>query len=121
MIKICDGVLRQLWYVRLQALVNLRLYQLALAELDKLGDLNRQEYTFEYHQGLFPGKSGLMIPFELRVLSANLPGLMKHYNNSIERLTILAMECQKVSGNILFHLYISSHESIILTTSLRCN
>ncbi|CAO3661536.1 unnamed protein product [Umbelopsis ramanniana] len=89
----------QLWYVRLQALVNLRLYQLALAELDKLGDLNRQEYTFEYHQGLFPGKSGIMIPFELRVLSANLPGLMKHYNNSIERLTILAMECQKMQLN----------------------
>ncbi|KAI9285371.1 hypothetical protein BC943DRAFT_278236 [Umbelopsis sp. AD052] len=85
----------QLWYVRLQALVNLRLYQLALAELDKLGDLDRQEYTFEYHQGLFPGKSGNMIPFELRVLSANLPGLMKHYNTSIERLTILAMECQR--------------------------
>ncbi|KAI8578278.1 hypothetical protein K450DRAFT_248065 [Umbelopsis ramanniana AG] len=88
----------QLWYVRLQALVNLRLYQLALAELDKLGDLNRQEYTFEYHQGLFPGKSGIMIPFELRVLSANLPGLMKHYNASIERLTILAMECQRLNS-----------------------
>lgn len=83
--------------------MNLRLYQLALAELDKLGDLNRQEYTFEYHQGLFPGKSGIMIPFELRVLSANLPGLMKHYNTSIERLTILAMECQKVSCNVPFH------------------
>lgn len=82
--------------MRLQALVNLRLYQLALAELDKLGDLNRQEYTYEYHQGLFPGKSGLMIPFELRVLWANLPGWMKHQNTSIERITLLAMECQKV-------------------------
>jgi len=90
----------QLWYVRLQALVNLRLYQLALAELDKLGDLNRQEYTYEYHQGLFPGMSGMMIPFELRVLWANLPGWMKHQNTSIERITLLALECQKIQqGN----------------------
>lgn len=85
----------QLWNVRLGALVKLRLYQLASAELDKLGDLTRQEFTFEYHQGLFPGQSGSMIPFELRILWANLPGWMKHPHTSIERLTLLAMECKK--------------------------
>lgn len=84
----------QLWYLRLLALCKLGLYQLASAELDKLGDLNRPELTYEFH-GM--DGSGSLVPFELFILWARLPAWLKHPLISLERLTMLAVQCKKVS------------------------
>ncbi|KAI8388738.1 uncharacterized protein BYT42DRAFT_491015 [Radiomyces spectabilis] len=86
----------QLWYLRLLALTKLGLYQLASAELDKLGDLKRPELTYQYHADLYPNKHGCMVPFELRVLWACLPALMKHPLLTLERITMLAVHCKKM-------------------------
>ncbi|KAJ8656236.1 hypothetical protein O0I10_008030 [Lichtheimia ornata] len=83
----------QLWYLRLLALCKLGLYQLASAELDKLGDLNRPELTYEFHG--MDGSSGSLVPFELFILWARLPAWLKHPLISLERLTMLAVQCKK--------------------------
>ncbi|KAL1930605.1 hypothetical protein VTP01DRAFT_10767 [Rhizomucor pusillus] len=88
-----ESILR-LWYLRLLALMQLGLYQLASAELEKLGNLYRPELTFEYHG--ISGKTGSIVPFELLVLSARLPFYLKYPLISLERLTLLAVHCKKM-------------------------
>lgn len=92
-----ESILR-LWYLRLLALMQLGLYQLASAELEKLGNLYRPELTFEYHG--ISGKTGSIVPFELLVLSARLPFYLKYPLISLERLTLLAVHCKKVKWSL---------------------
>ncbi|KAI9490515.1 hypothetical protein BDB00DRAFT_768736 [Zychaea mexicana] len=94
----------ELWYLRLLALTKLGLYQLASAELDKLGDLSRAELTFEFHNAIpkqqqDSSSSGSMVPFELRILAARLPAWLKYPLVALERLTMLAVHCKKVVVN----------------------
>ncbi|KAG0182628.1 hypothetical protein DFQ28_005719 [Apophysomyces sp. BC1034] len=82
--------------VRLLALTKLGLYQLASAEFDKLGDLNRPELTYEYHAQAYPDRSGSIVPFELWVLWASLPAWLKYPLVTLERITVLAVRCKKM-------------------------
>ncbi|RUS20237.1 hypothetical protein BC937DRAFT_95611 [Endogone sp. FLAS-F59071] len=90
----------QLWYTRLLALTKLRLYQLASAEFDRLGDLDRAELTYEYHQGLFPGQTGSMVPFDLRVLWAKLPAWLGNTGASVQRVVLLIVFCKKMATRL---------------------
>ncbi|CEJ02975.1 hypothetical protein RMCBS344292_16967 [Rhizopus microsporus] len=73
----------ELWHMRLLALTKLGLYQLATAELEKLGDLNRPELRD-------PVTKESMVPFALWILWARLPSFLKYPNVTLERLTMLA-------------------------------
>ncbi|KAI9314637.1 hypothetical protein BX666DRAFT_1862557 [Dichotomocladium elegans] len=100
----------QFWYLRLLALTKLGLHQLASAELDKLGDLDRPEFTYEFY-GANENK-GSMVPFELYVLYARLPAWLKHPVVSLERLTMLAVRCKKKQWRkreIQVHLVLATH------------
>ncbi|CAO3651913.1 unnamed protein product [Cunninghamella echinulata] len=74
----------QLWYIRLLALYQLGLYQLASAEFEKMGDFQQ----LQYHH---------CMPFEMRVLWAILPIKLQHHLITLERLSLLAIQCQKNS------------------------
>ncbi|CEP18028.1 hypothetical protein [Parasitella parasitica] len=77
-----------LWYVRLLALTKLGLCQLASAEFEKIGNLDRPELCDHNQQPL--------APFELRVLFATLPSHLKYPALAIERITMLAVYCKKM-------------------------
>lgn len=78
-----------MWHIRLLALVKLGLSQLAAAEFEKLGDLDRPElFDNETQQSL--------IPFELRILYATLPTYLKYPAITLERITFLAVYCKKM-------------------------
>ncbi|KAG2197432.1 hypothetical protein INT46_011009 [Mucor plumbeus] len=78
----------QLWYVRLLALTKLGLCQLASAEFEKIGDLDRPELCDHNQQSL--------VPFELRILFATLPSQLKYPALTLERVTMLAVYCKKM-------------------------
>ncbi|CAO3610462.1 unnamed protein product [Mucor fragilis] len=78
----------QLWYVRLLALTKLGLCQLASAEFEKIGDLDRPELCDNNQQSL--------VPFELRILFATLPSQLKYPALTLERVTMLAVYCKKM-------------------------
>ncbi|ORZ11576.1 hypothetical protein BCR42DRAFT_332647 [Absidia repens] len=73
----------QLWYIRLLALYQLGLYQLASAEFEKLGS-----------DDILTALPDLL-PFEIRVLWAVLPFQMGHPLATLEFLSRLAIQCQK--------------------------
>lgn len=64
------------------------LCQLASAEFEKLGDLDRPEFN-----DINTGQS--LVPFELRVLYATLPAHLKYPSLTLERVTLLAIYCKK--------------------------
>ncbi|KAI8875343.1 TPR-like protein [Backusella circina FSU 941] len=83
-----DEILK-LWYMRLLALTKLGLNQLASAEFEKLGDLNRAELKNEE-----TGES--FVPYELWILWGRLPFFLKFPSITLERLTMLGVHCKKM-------------------------
>ncbi|KAI9485905.1 MAG: hypothetical protein EXX96DRAFT_24647 [Benjaminiella poitrasii] len=81
----------KLWHLRLLALNKLGLCQLASAELEKLGNLDRPEFFDAEKEESF-------VPFELRILHAILPSYLKYPALTLERLSLLAIYCQKLSS-----------------------
>jgi Tfp pilus assembly protein PilF len=75
--------------MRLLALTKLGLNQLASAEFEKLGDLNRAQLKDEE-----TGES--LVPYELWILWARLPFFLKFPSITLERLTMLAVHCKKM-------------------------
>ncbi|KAG1451247.1 hypothetical protein G6F56_008134 [Rhizopus delemar] len=82
----------QLWHMRLLALTKLGLHQLATAELEKLGDLDRAELKD-------PAIGESLVPFALWILWARLPSYLKYPRLTLERLTMLAAKCKKLQKN----------------------
>ncbi|KAI8327309.1 hypothetical protein EDC96DRAFT_98598 [Choanephora cucurbitarum] len=78
----------KLWFMRLLALTKLGLCQLASAEFEKLGDLDRVELTD-------PITHRSLVPFELRILFATLPSYLEYPHLALERITLLAVYCKK--------------------------
>ena len=91
----------RLWYCRILALARLRMYSTAQAELDRLGDLDRVDFAYESQPLLFPGKRGSMVPFELRVIYAQLPACQGDPATSIDRIYDLIISCRKVPSFFL--------------------
>ncbi|KAI0225076.1 hypothetical protein L0F63_004667 [Massospora cicadina] len=82
----------KLWCYRLIALINIGLCQLALAELDKLGDLFRPEF----HHGRFHARSR-----GGRVLWARLPAYLGDKALSIDRLYFLMGRCSQFQASVV--------------------
>jgi tetratricopeptide (TPR) repeat protein len=77
--------------MRLLALTKLGLCQLASAEFEKLGDLDRPELRD-------PTTNQSLVPFELRILWGTLPSFLKYPNVTLERITMLAVYCKKMQS-----------------------
>lgn len=69
-------------------MTKLGLCQLASAEFEKIGDLDRPELCDHNQQSL--------VPFELRILYATLPSQLKYPVLTLERVTMLAVYCKKM-------------------------
>ncbi|KAF9978842.1 hypothetical protein BGZ73_000113 [Actinomortierella ambigua] len=112
-----DQILKliNLWYARLMALVQLGEYEMARAEFEQLGDLRGPLYRYEHYPPemlyepteterlaslmqdaqLPVQRKGCMVPFEMLVLQARLPGYMGDAAEAIDQLYDLILYCKK--------------------------
>ncbi|XP_022133008.1 trafficking protein particle complex subunit 12 [Momordica charantia] len=67
------------------ALVKLRRFVEALAELDSLEDLDSSQYRYESYPSVYPNRTGSMVPFSLRWLHALLPIKMGERQEGLDR------------------------------------
>ena len=60
---------------RLVSFMRLRRHDVAVTELDEIGELDRGLYRYETYAGTsYPeGQTGSLVPFSLRVLKAEMP------------------------------------------------
>ena len=92
-----DVLLRLRWY-RIVALLKLRDVAEATREMAVLGDLNGGSYRYERYETVYPGRSGSMVPFSLRLLHAHMPALGGDAPPSLQRLYTLLGETDAELG-----------------------
>ncbi|KAJ3202905.1 Trafficking protein particle complex subunit 12, partial [Clydaea vesicula] len=114
----------RLWYIRLLCLVQLKCWETAQYEMEKLGiylekDIDpaisveqlelksknvknpvvERPWTFESYPDIFPNRKGSMVSFELRNFHALWPSLKGNPQDSLNRLYSLVFICRKNSLN----------------------
>lgn len=67
------------------ALVKMRRFAEALAELDSLEDLDSSQYRYESYPSVYPNRTGSMVPFSLRWLHALIPIKMGERQDGLDR------------------------------------
>ncbi|TPX60692.1 hypothetical protein PhCBS80983_g01653 [Powellomyces hirtus] len=83
-------VIMRLWFVRIWALTKLKLHEFASSELNKIApDLNAPQFQYEAYPDIFPGRTGSMISFEIRMFWARMPALKGRPMEAINRLYAL--------------------------------
>ncbi|XP_037076802.1 trafficking protein particle complex subunit 12-like [Pollicipes pollicipes] len=90
----------QLWFTRLALLVRLRLFPVAEQEAEAWGDLDTADLFFQYYPDLYGGRRGSLVPFNFRVLLAELPRYSAHYQASLDRLYQIHAVCQQILSNL---------------------
>ncbi|RKP11689.1 hypothetical protein BJ684DRAFT_21729, partial [Piptocephalis cylindrospora] len=91
------AVIFRLWHYRFLSLMRLRFYSEVDGELQRLGPLDRTELYYDSHPTIFPDRTGPMVPFEMRVLAAQLPAMMGDITASLDMVMELSIFSRKMS------------------------
>ena len=109
--------INRLWHIRLTCLINLKAWEIAQYEMEKIGiPLDRNidpavsletlwlkkngiagTSNFEYYPTLFPNRTGSLVSFDLRNAHALWPSFRGNYTQSLDRLYALAFNCRRQS------------------------
>jgi tetratricopeptide (TPR) repeat protein len=76
----------KLWHIRWTALLKLKLYDIIIAEMDKLKFSDMQDLIFENYKDVFPDRHGQMISFDCLFLMCRIPSLKGNYHESIHKV-----------------------------------
>jgi tetratricopeptide (TPR) repeat protein len=90
----------QMWAARLALLVAMQQYHEAELELAAFADLVNPDLYYQYHTHNYPGKTGSMVPFSMRLLHAQLPSYTGNHQQSLDRLCLLQHTCQEVLSEV---------------------
>lgn len=76
------------------AQMKMRMYKAALDEIEGIGNFDGSTNVFESYKELYPNMKGSMVPFELRLIKAELPYFLKT-NSSLDPLYELLAYCRQ--------------------------
>ncbi|CAD5116977.1 DgyrCDS5813 [Dimorphilus gyrociliatus] len=92
----------QLWYTRIALLVKLRLYSLAETECHQFAFFEKPDLCYEFYcNDPDTNGRGSMVPFSMRILSAQLPQYLGKVDEGLERLSSILKVVRKISSNLL--------------------
>ncbi|TNN05271.1 Trafficking protein particle complex subunit 12 isoform 2 [Schistosoma japonicum] len=89
-----------IWLCRLVLLVRTRNYELAEREFSTFQDMEAPNFYFEYDPKTYPGRTGSIIPFSLRLLHAELPFHSNRANEALDRLYYLLAVINRIISNL---------------------
>eukprot|EP00743_Colponemidia_sp_Colp-15_P007590 GILK01008206.1.p1 GENE.GILK01008206.1~~GILK01008206.1.p1 ORF type:complete len:652 (-),score=104.05 GILK01008206.1:114-2036(-) len=84
----------QLSLYRIMFLMRLKNYQRAEDELRALGSLEAATYRYENYPAEYPGRTGSMVPFSLRLFHGQLPHYLGDSQKALDRLYNLLAHCE---------------------------
>ncbi|CAL8070624.1 unnamed protein product [Calicophoron daubneyi] len=90
----------QIWLTRLALLVRTRNYDIASQELASFSTLDAPNVYFEHAPDSYPGRTGSIIPFSLRLLHAELPIYLNHTQDALDRLYYLLAVIGRIKSNL---------------------
>ncbi|CAH8603991.1 unnamed protein product [Schistosoma bovis] len=90
----------QIWLCRLALLVRTQNYKLAEHEFATFHNMEAPNFYFEYFPQRYPGRTGSIIPFSLRLLHAELPFNLNRTNEALDRLYYLLAIIGRIQSNL---------------------
>ncbi|KAJ3042138.1 hypothetical protein HDV00_008023 [Rhizophlyctis rosea] len=97
--------INRLWTLRVHALIKLKLVDMAIAELDRIGSTffdassaQNPNLKFETYPDIWADKTGCIVSWELRLIWAKLPSYKSLHQDSINKLYALLYECRRNAG-----------------------
>lgn len=90
----------QIWFTRLALLVKLKLFTVAESEVSQFGDLDKPDLFYQYYTELYGGRRGSMVPWSLRLLAAQIPGLNGKPIQSFNKLFTLLFSVREILKNL---------------------
>ncbi|VDP46670.1 unnamed protein product [Schistosoma mattheei] len=85
---------------RLALLVRTQNYKLAEHEFATFHNMEAPNFYFEYSPQRYPGRTGSIIPFSLRLLHAELPFNLNRTNEALDRLYYLLAIIGRIQSNL---------------------
>eukprot|EP00040_Diaphanoeca_grandis_P024497 m.134692 g.134692 ORF g.134692 m.134692 type:complete len:456 (-) comp29752_c0_seq2:61-1428(-) len=91
----------QVWLLRVVALWKMRHYTTVATELATFKSFDEADLRYEFYPEKYPGKTGSMVPFALRVIHAEICSVNGQHMDSLDRLYVLLHTCQIVRAKLL--------------------
>lgn len=90
----------QVWLTRLTLLVKLQLFNMAEAESEPFGDLDRPDLYYEFYGDVFGRRQGCMVPFTLRLLLPRISTCVGKFGIALDRLYSVLNVVTKIIGHL---------------------
>lgn len=90
----------QLWFTRIALLVKLKLFSLAETEAERFWDFDRPDLYFPFYPDLYGGRMGTLVPFNFRLLLAELPAHNAKHREALTRLHSVLATVRKILKNL---------------------
>uniref|UniRef100_A0A914XBR1 Trafficking protein particle complex subunit 12 n=1 Tax=Plectus sambesii TaxID=2011161 RepID=A0A914XBR1_9BILA len=90
----------ELWCVRFQLLMALKMNTLLHSELETFGDLEAPDMFFQYYPEIYPMKRGSMVPFSMRVIHAEAAKFTPNPSDALTRLNKLIANINAIMSNL---------------------
>ncbi|XP_065166950.1 trafficking protein particle complex subunit 12 [Atheta coriaria] len=90
----------QLWFTRIALLVKTKAFQLAQAEAEPFGDLDKPDLYYQFYPEMFGGRPGSIASFSFRLLLAELPSHCGKPKESLTKLFSLLATVRHMLKNL---------------------
>ncbi|XP_072376597.1 trafficking protein particle complex subunit 12 [Diabrotica undecimpunctata] len=90
----------QLWFTRIALLIKTKLFNIASAEAEPFGNLDKPDMYFQFYPDMYGGRPGSMASFSFRLLLAELPTHCGKPKESITRLFNLLATIRQILSNL---------------------
>ncbi|KAG5894701.1 hypothetical protein JTB14_034749 [Gonioctena quinquepunctata] len=90
----------QLWFTRIALLVKTKLFNIASAEAEPFGNLDRPDLYYQFYPEMYGGRSGSIASFSFRLLLSELPMHCGKPKESITRLFSMLAIVRQILKNL---------------------
>ncbi|XP_060515744.1 trafficking protein particle complex subunit 12 isoform X2 [Cylas formicarius] len=90
----------QLWFTRIALLVKSKAFNIAQAEAEPFGQLDKPDVFYQFYPDMYSGRSGSIASFSFRLLLAELPLHCGKPKESLTKLFSLLATIQKMLSNL---------------------